>query len=261
MRVAVRDPGDFQLAFIHRAWTPFVNGAGTVANDDVANADRNQQPRDRDAGRAGPVHHNAQIGEFVAAQSGRIDQCRDNHNGGAVLIVVEDRHVEPLAQFRFDFEAARRGNVFEIDATETRGDRFDDIHDFVDVGFGDTNRERFDPGERLEKDSLSFHHRQTGLRADVAETEHGSAIGHDGDEVALRRQFRHLGRIVANNLRRHERARRHAQGVEHVVIADRDIAPNFEHAGVLLAELDRLFLERGSLQARAHGCAPVFVDK
>ena len=45
--------------------------------------------------------------------------------------------------------------------------------------------EDVDVGELLEEDSLALHHRLAGERADVAEAEHGGAVGDDGDEVAL----------------------------------------------------------------------------
>ena len=39
----------------------------------------------------------------------------------------------------------------------------------------------------LKRFALAFHDRLAGERADVAESEHGGAVGDDGDEVAARR--------------------------------------------------------------------------
>ena len=61
----------------------------------------------------------------------------------------------------------------------------DDVDDLVRVARGQADRERLDPGQRLEEDRLALHHRQRGLRADIAETEHGRAVGDDGDQIAL----------------------------------------------------------------------------
>ena len=50
----------------------------------------------------------------------------------------------------------------------------------------DLEVEDVDVGELLEEAGLAFHHRLAGERADVAEAEHGGAVGDDGDEVAAR---------------------------------------------------------------------------
>ncbi len=42
-----------------------------------------------------------------------------------------------------------------------------------------------DIGKAFEQDALAFHHRLTGQRAQVAQAQHGSAIGNHRDEVAL----------------------------------------------------------------------------
>ena len=51
----------------------------------------------------------------------------------------------------------------------------------------DLEVEDVDVGELLEEIALAFHDRLAGERADVAEAEHGGAVGDDGDEVALGR--------------------------------------------------------------------------
>jgi hypothetical protein len=50
----------------------------------------------------------------------------------------------------------------------------------------DLDVEHVDAGELLEQDRLAFHHRLAGERADVAEAEHGGAVGDHGDQVAAR---------------------------------------------------------------------------
>ena len=52
-------------------------------------------------------------------------------------------------------------------------------------GAVERDRHRVDAAELLEQDRLALHHRERGLRADVAETEHGRAVGHDSDHVRL----------------------------------------------------------------------------
>ena len=57
----------------------------------------------------------------------------------------------------------------------------------------DLEIEDVEVGELLEEVPLAFHHRLAGERADVAEAEHGGAVGDDGDEVAL-------GRVLVGEL-------------------------------------------------------------
>jgi len=46
--------------------------------------------------------------------------------------------------------------------------------------------EHVDAGEFLEQDRLALHHRLAGERADVAQAEHGAAVGDHPDQVAAR---------------------------------------------------------------------------
>ena len=51
------------------------------------------------------------------------------------------------------------------------------------VGGVDLDIEHVDAGEFLEQDGLALHHRLGGERADIAETEHGGAVGDHADEI------------------------------------------------------------------------------
>ena len=51
-------------------------------------------------------------------------------------------------------------------------------------------------GELLEQHRLALHHRHRRLGADVAEAEHGAAVGDDGDGVLLDRELEGLGAVV-----------------------------------------------------------------
>ena len=107
---------------------------------------------------------------------------------GAVLVVVEHRDVELVAQAPLDLEAARGRDVLEVDPAEGRCDRRAERDDLVDVRRREAERERVDAAELLEQHRLALHHGHRGLRADVAEPEHRGAVGDDGDRVLLDRQ-------------------------------------------------------------------------
>jgi hypothetical protein len=57
---------------------------------------------------------------------------------------------------------------------------------FLGVGFVHLDVEAVDVGEFLEQNRLALHHRLGGQRADIAQPQHGGAVGDHGHEVAAR---------------------------------------------------------------------------
>jgi len=81
-----------------------------------------------------------------------------------VLIVVEHGDFKPLDQLLFDIHAPRRGNIFQIDAAERRGQLDARPNQFVHVLRIETDGKRIDAAERLKEHALAFHNRHGGLR-------------------------------------------------------------------------------------------------
>ena len=84
-------------------------------------------------------------------------------------------------------------------------------------------------GELLEQHRLALHHRHRRLGADVAEAEHGAAVGDDGDGVLLDRVLEGLGAVGVDVLADPGDARRvgHREVVarlQRVLVLDRDLA-------------------------------------
>ena len=104
-----------------------------------------------------------------------------------MLVVVEDRNVEQLAQPLLDDEAFRRLDVLEIDAAPALAEQLDAIDEFVRILGRDFEVDGIDVGEALEQHRLAFHHRLRRERAAIAEPENGGAVGDDRDEIALGR--------------------------------------------------------------------------
>jgi hypothetical protein len=118
----------------------------------------------------------------------RVQQRREDHDRRPVLVVVEDRDLERRPQPLLDFEAARGGDVLEIDAAEHGRNRLHGAHDLVGVGRVEADRERVDARELLEQHRLPLHHGQRRRRADVAEPEHRRPVRDDGNRVPLDRE-------------------------------------------------------------------------
>ena len=91
-----------------------------VAADDLADAELQQHPGDRDAGGAEADHRDLQVLEPLAVDLERVEERGHHDHRGAVLVVVEDGDVQLLAEALLDLEAARGGDVLEVDAAEDR---------------------------------------------------------------------------------------------------------------------------------------------
>ena len=185
-----------------RTWRGLVTAASSVcAADSVSSpvqsapsrsttttsrdAGGDEQRDDRGPGRTRPRDHDPALGQLLLDHPQRVGERREHHDRGAVLVVVEDRDVQALAQPPLDLEAARGGDVLEVDAAEPGRDHLDRPDDLVGVLAGQADRPGVDVGEPLEQRGLALHHRQRRARPDVAEPEHRRAVGHHGDAVAL----------------------------------------------------------------------------
>ena len=72
-----------------------------------------------------PLHDDPDVRELALGELAGVDQPGRSDDRGAVLVVVEDRDVHPLAQRLLDDEAVRRGDVLEVDPAEARLEQFD----------------------------------------------------------------------------------------------------------------------------------------
>ncbi|CAB4874857.1 unannotated protein [freshwater metagenome] len=196
--------GEPALDVVHRAVEVVLAGrsddAARVAADDLAHAGGDEHLRDCDPRGTQACDQDAQIGELASRQAAGVDQRRERHDGGAVLVVVEDGNVEIVDQTVFNFEAARGGDVLEVDAAEARGDRLHDCHDLVRILRVEADREGIDAGELLEEHRLALHHRHRGARPDVPETENCRAVADDGHGGARDRELEGQLRIVGDRL-------------------------------------------------------------
>ena len=103
-----------------------------------------------------------------------------------MLVVVEHGNVHQFAQALLDDEAFRRLDVLQIDAAERRREIAHAVDEFVDILGRHFQIDGVDVGEFLKQNGLTLHHWLAGQGADIAEPEHGSAVGDDGDEVTPR---------------------------------------------------------------------------
>ena len=127
---------------------------------------------------------------------------RRNDDRRAMLIVMKDRNIHPLAQFGFDLETLRRFNIFQVDATECRLHRRSHLNELLHLIGVQLNIEDIDPSEFLEQDRLAFHHGFRRQWADITQTQNRCPVGDDPDQIRPRGDRCGLCWILNNDLAR-----------------------------------------------------------
>ena len=180
--------GIFRLLWCHVLFAALIDQPFDIAEPDIFpfHAQLQQHVQAGNARRTTAGRDDLDILELFARDTQRIRGGRADDDGGAVLVVVKDGDIHPLAAQLFDDETVGRLDVFEVDRAECGFQRADDIGEFFGVGFIQLDIETVDIGEFLEQDRLAFHHRLRCQRADIAQTQHRRAVCDHGDEVAAR---------------------------------------------------------------------------
>ena len=134
---------------------------------------------------AGAVQDDVHILHLLAHHTQGVDEGSGDYDGGAMLVIVEHGDVQLPLQGLLDLEAFRALDILQIDAAEGGGDGLARRNDAGGVVGVDADGEGVHPAELLEQHGLALHDGQPGFGADVAQTQHGGAVGHDGHHVAL----------------------------------------------------------------------------
>ena len=140
---------------------------------------------DGNARGTGTVYDDAAVLFFLACNTQTVDNAGKHHDGGAVLVVMEDRNVEHFFQALLNLKAARCGNIFQIDAAVCGSNVLDRGNDLLRVLGVETDRYGIDIAEFLKQNAFSLHDRHGGICADIAETENCTSVGNDGNSVCL----------------------------------------------------------------------------
>ena len=144
-------------------------------------------------------------------RSQRIDQPGSRNDGGAVLVVMEHRNVEQLAQPLLDHETFRRPDVLEVDPAPALAQDLYGVDELIRIFGRNFQVDGIDIGEAFEQDGLAFHHRFCCQRAAVAEAEDGGAVGDYGDEITLGGVIEGAIFVLGDGEHRHRDARRIGQ--------------------------------------------------
>ena len=116
-----------------------------------ARAHLDQQPHGGDAGGTGAHAHHFDVLDALLLDLQRVEQAGAHHDGGAVLVVVEDRDVAQLLELLLDDETLGRLDILEIDRTEGGLQRADNLGQPLRIGLVHLDVETVDPREFLEE--------------------------------------------------------------------------------------------------------------
>ena len=169
-----------------------IDDALDVRHPDVfaPDAERDQQIEAREGRSPRAGTDELDVRKLFADDAQAVDDRRADNDRRAVLVIVKDRNLHPLAAFALDVETFRRLDVLEIDAAECRLERDDDVDQLVRIAFVQLDVEAIEAGEFLEQDGLALHHRLGRERSDGAETEDCGAVGDDTDQIGARGERR-----------------------------------------------------------------------
>ena len=156
-----------------------------IDRDDVSGTRDLQHVDDGRTGGAGAVLDDLDILDALADDLQRVEHTCQHDDGGAVLIVMEHGNLKVAFKLCLDLKALRAADILKVDAAEGRRNGLDRCDDLLLRLGVQADGERIDTAELLEKDALTLHDRQTGFRANIAQAQHGGAVGDDRHHVAL----------------------------------------------------------------------------
>ena len=104
-----------------------------------------------------------------------------------MLVVVHHGDRELSLQTALDLKALRRLDILEVDGAEGGGDSLDRSDERLGLGSIDLDIEGVYTRINLEEQRLTLHDGLAGVGTDIAQSEDGSPVGDDTDEVTFRR--------------------------------------------------------------------------
>ena len=162
-----------------------VQGAELIHCNDILRTGGHEHLDDGSAGSTGAVQHDVHILHLLAHHTQSVDEGSSDHDSSAVLVIVEHRDVQLPLQGLLDLEALGALDILQIDAAKGGRNGLAGSNDAGSVVGVDADGEGIHAAELLEQHGLALHDRQTGFRADIAQTQHGGAVGDNGYHVAL----------------------------------------------------------------------------
>ena len=190
--------GHFHHIGVHPIGVPLADNAALIAQRNVRKARPQQQPAHGHTRRAGAVDNYFDFFALFAHHLEGVGHARQGNHRRTVLVIVKYRDVAQLLESGFDFKAAGRGNILQIDSAETAGNEVNCTHNFVYVLAFDTKRKCVHAAELFKEHAFPLHHRHTSLRPDVAQAQHSGAVRDHSSHIPAAGQLIGLIHIFLN---------------------------------------------------------------
>ena len=155
-----------------------------VADDDVVVAGHDQALGHAHAGGADTVDDDADIFKLFPHHLEGVVKGGQDDDARGMEFMVQHRDPDGMAHPVFHGEALGRGDAFQADAAEGRGQHPHGFDDFVRVLGLQGNGDGVHVGKGLEDNALGLQLGQHRRRPDIAEFKDGAAVGDQGDGVA-----------------------------------------------------------------------------
>ena len=206
--VDITNAGDFLLTAV-QTFISFADDTIFITEDDIAKAHGDQQLANGDACCPGAVDDNAHFSHLFPCYLHGIQHRRRNHDGCAMLVIMENRNIADLFQSALNFKASGGRNILQIDAAEAFGNQINGIDDGIHILGIDAQGKGIHIAKFFEQYALPFHHRHARRRADIPQPQHRCAVCDDCHQIGAACQpkgllivlfndtagFRHAGRI------------------------------------------------------------------
>src|SRR6185369_2431755 len=175
------------LVLVHPLGSPLVNDPLGIAHDQVfgLESERDSEVSAGNGRSPGAVDNQTDVADVSAGKKQSIDQTGSGNNSRSVLVVMKDRDLHGLFQLLLDVEAFGSLDILEVYSAESRFQKLAGPDDLVRILGVQLDVEDVDIGKALEQNPFPFHDRLAGQGAEVAEAEHGRAVGDDCHQVTL----------------------------------------------------------------------------
>ena len=125
-----------------------------------------------------------------------------------MLVIVEYRNIQLLLQPPLNLKTFRGGDILQIDPPKHRRNLLYCLDDLLRILGIQTYGKRVHPSKLLKQDGLPLHHRDGGLRSDIAQPKDCRAVRHHPHQVALCRVAVYIFLILKDLLARLRHSRR-----------------------------------------------------
>ena len=140
-----------------------------------------------DGGSTSTADDDTHVFDGLADELQRIQQACSRNDSRTVLVIVHHGDRELSLQTALDLKALRSLDILEVDRAEGGGDSLDRSNERLRLGGIDLDIEGVYTRINLEEQRLTLHDGLAGVGTDIAQSEDGSPVGDDADEVTLRR--------------------------------------------------------------------------